>query len=1225
MIASKIYTEKALARIMQLKSTTKNLILVWQGQSDLLDSSFISEWVTDLDSFYAHGNDAFFDKNWFAGFFMKLNQAEDCHLISYPQFSYLTHHLDEAFFKDRVVILRDNLRILFPLKFEDYQGDLGQVHDSEERPIGMPIYQAEHFSINEQCFFSLKTPMVEFNAIDLFEEKISLSGSDDDNLELINIGLDPLGLDLFVNQCFGSNDFSRKAKVIIPRKHPNAKQMRESAELLNCFLNGFGGGVFLQEIQTAALSYTPKQETLDLLHQYWGKDADFKPIEIYKTPDFSNELVEISQGYFVETIINEYEKSKKGKTPRDFFLTAPTGAGKSLLFQLPAFHVSNKGDMTIVVSPLIALMKDQVDAVRFDRQFNKVAYLNSELTLIDRERIIEGCKSGEIDVLYLSPELLLSYDIKYFLGNRKLGLLVIDEAHLITTWGRDFRVDYWFLGNHIWKIRKHHEMNFPMVAVTATAIYGGDNDMAFDGMESLAMNLPHTFIGKVKRKEISFVINNHDRFTNNYDSNKIKQTVDFIKDSHKLGFKTLVYAPYKSHIRSIINDLNSQGLHIAAAYHGSLSSQLKELAYQEFKTGQKKVMVCTKAFGMGIDIPDIQVIYHHAPSGLLPDYVQEIGRAARKKNTEGFALLNYSAQDQRYSKALHGLSAIRLFQLKEVLKKLNNTYLKNGKKRNLLLSVDDFAHIFQDALDLDQKVLTSLMMIEKDYLKKTRFSVLVARPKQLFAKVYAKIKVSDLDKFVRLYNPSYEVLSEDHAMGNCVIELDLDLLWQRHFANSSFPTIKKGFYEKTILSKHGIELAPQIRVSIGLNTGKEAVFNTLNQALEKLKKVFAASTQRFFKADEFEEALKKEFADKEIAKKLAKFVLSSYSGRMTQPGQIAANAFLQERKNIEGFEYRVFNNQYLQNFATILKKFGRMFDGNKLIADRYISNLGSDIDYYTTLGSLLEILDLGTFEIKGGDKPMVFVRLNDPARIARDSVDRSYSNILLTKTLERHTISNQIFDHFFLRTFTNEERWDFIEAFFLGESMDDLVVQYPGGGANHVDVVKELNQFHPSPMPVASKEEVNLGIHRFHPESGRNYFEDHLLTLTVGEELVTKKVIQWITDDPVSLDKAIHQFGFTIHESPSRILKSKLVANHQDYLKKKLGLRFLIDFKGYSGLVQAIVPYKDKPVEFYKWWCGCMDKIWLSFEDKLNLIHAVYQQNPAILKKEHRDLMTSRG
>lgn len=1219
MNTKKIYTKKVIDKIQNTNNGRKNLIFVLQGQADLIDLDQFGSQVTEIESFTLHDNESFFTTEWFTKFFISISLEKEFHLISYSQFIYLTHHINADFFKDRIIILKDNLRILFPLNDPRFISEKGEVNELQERHPNDPLYMAEQLVIGNNNYYTIKSAISDFKIVDLFDLRLSLKNSQDDSLLDINLGSDPLGLDVFINQVFDKEDFSKTAVVTIQPKQPNSDKLTQSAEILNALLNEYGGGIFLKEARTLSSDFVPNTETLALLNQYWGERASFKKISIYKNPDLDNNLLEVSQGFFVETIIKEYEKAKSGQICKDFFLTAPTGAGKSLLFQLPAFFVSSRGDVTIVVSPLIALMKDQVKAILSDRGFEKVAYLNSELTLVDRDKIIESCKAGEIDILYLSPELLLSYDVKYFLGDRRLGLLVVDEAHLITTWGRDFRVDYWFLGNHIWKMRKHHEMTFPMVAVTATAIYGGDNDMVFDSIESLVMNDPHIFIGQVKRNDISFIINNHERFTQNYDSNKIKQTVDFIKNTDRLGFKTLVYAPYTTHIRNIINELNGQNSNIATSYYGSLSPDLKELAYEEFKLGKKKIMVCTKAFGMGVDISNIQVIYHHAPSGLLPDYVQEIGRAARDPEIDGYAILNYSSQDQRYSKALHGMSSIKLYQLREVLKKINNTFLKNGKNRNLLLSVDDFSHIFQSATDLDQKVLTSLMMIEKDYLAKNRFNVIVARPKKLFVKVFAKLKDNDLDEMVRIYNPNFSVLSVETKTGSKVIELDLDKLWYDHFGNKSFPIVKKEFYENKLFSGKGIEIQPQLRVSIGLIGEIDSVINTFGDTLEKLKIVFA-SKNKFFTEEEFTKDLINLFSDSAQAKKLAKFVLSSYSGRMIQPGVIEPNAFLQEKKKFDELTYRVFNNQYLQNFTSLLNKLTKMFAGKEtLSSDRYISSKGQDSINYTRLGSILEIMDLGTFEIKGGENPMVFVRINDPARVARDASNPGYSNTLLRKTLERHKISNDIFDHFFLRSFSNEDRWNFIESFFLGSSMDDIIDEFPGDGTNQLDVIEKLGQFTPTEFREQIKIENGIGIHKFHPQGGRVYFENQLLTLTVDDNLITKKISEWIADDPVCLDEAMTQSGFKIQDALYVILKSKLLANHEDYMKRKFGLKFLIEFKGYDGLIQAKIPYTDKPLEFYKWWCSSPDKIFLTFSDKLILFNKVYEINRSALKKEHRE------
>src|SRR5699024_527572 len=210
------------------------------------------------------------------------------------------------------------------------------------------------------------------------------------------------------------------------------------------------------------------------------------------------------------------------------------------------------------------------------------------------------------------------------------------------------------------------------------------------------------------------------------------------------------------------------------------------------------IMVSTKAFGMGVDISDIQLVYHHAPSGLLPDYVQEIGRVARKPEIKGFAALNYASQDQGFSNSLHGMSSIKEWQIKEVLKKIIKTYSKNNKNRNLLLSVDDFGYIFENATDdLDQKVLTCLMMIEKDYLTKNRFNVLIARPKKLFVQVYARISDEHLTEFKKNYPYAFHFIL---SLGNGfnIIELNLDRLWSKDFNEISFPGLKYRYYNGSL-------------------------------------------------------------------------------------------------------------------------------------------------------------------------------------------------------------------------------------------------------------------------------------------------------------------------------------------------------------------------------------------------------------------------------------------
>lgn len=1217
---SEFYSNKTIEILNNQCKGKANQIFVLLGQTELIDKSKLIDQITDIETFHLNGNEELFDKNWFTSVFTKLNSEKQIHLLSYAQFSYLINYIDSLFFKDRITIIRDNLRQLFPINKNEYLEESSD-ENIETRPEKIPIYQAEQLQISDYYFYSVKTLNDDFSSIDLFGEKTELIESDNSDFENIDISSDQTALDFFLNSCILEDNLEKNAIVKIYPKQPINSSIIKNVEKVNYLLNLFGGSLFLLKEEIIKEDYQVNQSTTDLLLKYWGEKAEFRGLKVYRNPDIGNQVSEISQGLIVETIIKEYENSKRNEKTRDLFLTAPTGAGKSLLFQLPAFYVSQSGDITIVISPLIALMKDQVNAIITDRNFDKVAYLNSELSLIDRERVTEHCQSGEIDILYMSPELFMSYDIKHFIGERKLGLLVIDEAHLITTWGRDFRVDYWFLGNHVRKVRKFHNLSFPMVAVTATAIYGGANDMVFDSIDSLVMHNPHVFIGEVKRNDITFAVNNHDRFSANYESNKLAQTVEFIKQINEIGLKTLVYTPYTKHIRQIIDKLNNDNLEIATGYYGGMQAEQKEFSFRQFKSSQKKIMISTKAFGMGIDISDIELVYHHAPSGLLPDYVQEIGRVARKPEIKGFATLNYSSQDQRFTKALHGMSALRQYQIKEVLKKIYKSYIKNNKSRNLLLSVDDFGHIFENAIDLDQKVLTALMMIEKDYLAKTRFNVIIARPKKLFVRVFARISDQHLSIYKTKYFDTFTHISSLDN-GNNIIEIDLDKLWYKNFNDKSFPIVKRDFYTGYLFRNDGIEVIPQLKISLE----RIDTFNNLYQNLQSLfvniQTVFSNFGGSFFNQKDLEIELNKFLNDEVKAEKISKFILSSYSGRLIQPGVIEANAFLQQRKEIDGYKYRIFNNQYLASFTSLTNRLSNLFGNtDEYIINRYVTNKESNSINYIRLGYFLEMLELGTFEIKGGENPMVFIRLNDPLRIERDSNNNSYNNTLLSKTLEKHHLSNQIFDHFFLRSFSNDERWDFIEDFFLGSDVDILLDKHKGGEANNLNIIEFLNSNFTPIKADATELDAKSNIHIFHPNSELFYGSTTLLTIENEKGIKTMKISEWLIEDPVSFHTIFHKHKLKIDRKIFEILVSKLKANHFEHFRDSLELNMKIDFKGYDRPVKARVPYTDNPVEFYKWWCDNKDQVTMKFQEKLILFDKVFVQKPNILKAEHRKII----
>ena len=332
-----IYTV-AFSSYIKSTKTLPNPIFVILADIEVIDTSLLGAPILDKDTFLSLGGEEVFNKEWFSNVFIELNMATTPLVVSYAQYSYVLHYLQPDFFKDRTIFLVDNLRDIFPLSEVDFITDT-QEDDTTNKDL--PLYQADQFNLDDMYFYSPKAPDVnDGKIIMVFKEGMHLESATLSKAD--SIFIDPYSdwqsIDIFISHLLRGQVEPKTLSVKYYPKQSVTTDMEYKLELLNDLLSNFGANLMYVIEDIKRDKFVPSSELKSLLHTYWGPSAEFRNIKIYKNPNASNEVVDVSQGEVVQTLINEYENVKKGCDYRDVFLTAPTGAGKSLLFQLPAFY-----------------------------------------------------------------------------------------------------------------------------------------------------------------------------------------------------------------------------------------------------------------------------------------------------------------------------------------------------------------------------------------------------------------------------------------------------------------------------------------------------------------------------------------------------------------------------------------------------------------------------------------------------------------------------------------------------------------------------------------------------------------------------------------------------------------------------------------------------------------------------------------------------------------------
>ena len=592
-------------------------------------------------------------------------------------------------------------------------------------------------------------------------------------------------------------------------------------------------------------------------------------------------------------------------------------------------------------------------------------------------------------------------------------------------------------------------------------------------LNSLSMHSPITYLGYVKRNDIEIKITEKEviKAREEYEYDKFESLINLIKRAELMNKKTLIYFPTVRLIESFYRHCQAcYSVNNITKYHGKLLPEEKNENAQDFANKSKLVMLATKAFGMGIDISDIEIVCHFAPTGNVCDYVQEIGRAARKKGLEGEALYHHMKNDFQHINRLHGLSAVKKYQLIKVIQKIhelfqiklqenkydNKAMLLSKKRNEMLVDAENFTYIFEGPLETDEndliaKVKTALLLIQKDYTNKMGYAPFTMRPATLFAKGFFQINKELVKKLSDYYGAKAFVECPD---SDNIYKVDLDCIWKKKYEKSfSFPKFKYLLYtaseELSFLNLNKLIPALQVQIEFSLDNTSGLVLNAISNILKK-----SADNEIYLSVEANKNT-------KNFSQNISSAIQNSARLSVFKSNSIA-NILISTIKNYNRnykkslnsalYKEKEFGNNDNIAFVTSDSKIRYMFfrpiyDFIEWIFENraYIrKNTKNNIMYLvlngskkpkeilTTLG-FLESVGYLKFKALGGINSQIYVHVNQ-TKTMQEVINKPqyYKNTLLEKIKERHITSVSMLSYLFQNKFTSSEIWELIEDYFLG-------------------------------------------------------------------------------------------------------------------------------------------------------------------------------------------------
>jgi ATP-dependent DNA helicase RecQ len=396
---------------------------------------------------------------------------------------------------------------------------------------------------------------------------------------------------------------------------------------------------------------------------------------------------------------------------KSILVVFPTGGGKSLTFQLPALMSGNNGKgLTIVISPLQSLMKDQVDNLE-NAGITDAVTVNGLLDPIERSKALERVQDGSASILYISPESLRSKTIERLLLGRKIDRFVIDEAHCFSSWGQDFRVDYLYIGEFIKNLQtnKNIQDSIPVSCFTATAKLKVIEDIRSYFKDKLSLDL-EVFSTGTARTNLTYNV-----FENKTEDEKYNKLRDLIDSKN---CPAIVYVSRTQRAYKISEKLNKDGFN-AKPYHGKMDVREKTSNQNAFMAGEVQIIVATSAFGMGVDKKDVGMVIHYDISDSLENYVQEAGRAGRDEKMTADCFVLYNEDDLGKHFALLNQNKLSIKEIKQVWKAIKEITKFRSKLSNSALEIAKKAGWDDNIKELETRVTTAIAALEEaGYVKR---------------------------------------------------------------------------------------------------------------------------------------------------------------------------------------------------------------------------------------------------------------------------------------------------------------------------------------------------------------------------------------------------------------------------------------------------------------------------------------------------------------------------